>query len=38
MIRTALVILVIELALIGYVRWRQGKLGADPRQPAATNA
>ena len=27
MIRTALVILAIELAIIGYVRWRHGKLG-----------
>jgi mono/diheme cytochrome c family protein len=34
MIRTALIILVIELAIIGYVRWRQGKLW----QPAASNA
>jgi mono/diheme cytochrome c family protein len=38
MIRTALIILVIELAIIGYVRWRQGKLGGEPRQPAATKA
>jgi mono/diheme cytochrome c family protein len=38
MIRTALIILVIELALIGYVRWRQGKLGGEQRQPAATRA
>jgi mono/diheme cytochrome c family protein len=38
MIRTALIILAIELALIGYVRWRQGKLGGEPRQPAATRA
>jgi mono/diheme cytochrome c family protein len=34
MIRTALFILVIELAIIGYVRWRHGKLG----EPAATKA
>jgi mono/diheme cytochrome c family protein len=34
MIRTALFILAIELAIIGYVRWRQGKLW----QPAASNA
>jgi mono/diheme cytochrome c family protein len=38
MVRTALIILVIELAIIGYVRWRQGKLGTDPRQAAATRA
>ena len=43
MIRTALVILVIELALIGWVRWRygsnaRGALGGKPRQPAASNA
>jgi mono/diheme cytochrome c family protein len=37
MIKTALFILAIELALIGYVRWRHGKLG-EPRQPAATSA
>ena len=38
MIRTALFILAIELAIIGYVRWRQGKLGGEPRQPVATKA
>jgi mono/diheme cytochrome c family protein len=38
MIRTALIILVIELAIIGYVRWRQGKLGGEQTQPAATRA
>ena len=38
MIRTALVILVIELALIGYVRWRQRPGGGEQRQPAATGA
>jgi hypothetical protein len=38
MIRTALVILLIELAIIAYVRWRQGKLGGESRQAAATSA
>jgi len=38
MIRTALFILAIELAIIGYVRWKHGKLGGEPRQPAATRA
>jgi cytochrome c len=43
MVRTALIILVIELALIGWVRWRYGSgphaaRGGEPRQPAATNA
>jgi DMSO reductase family type II enzyme heme b subunit len=41
MVRTALVILVIELALIGWVRWRyrarvSEELGREPRQTAAT--
>jgi mono/diheme cytochrome c family protein len=43
MVRTALLILVIELAVIGWVRWRyssraRGGLGAQPSQPAATKA
>jgi mono/diheme cytochrome c family protein len=43
MIRTALVILAIELAVIGWVRRRYGsrareELGGEPRQPAATKA
>lgn len=43
MVRTALVILVIELAVIGWVRWRyssraHAELGAEPSQPAATSA
>ncbi len=43
MIQTALVILVIELAVIGWVRWRygsraRGELGGEPRQPAPTRA
>ena len=38
MIRTALLILAIELAIVGYVRWRHGKLSGEPRQPAATRA
>jgi len=43
MVRTALVILALELALIGWVRWNHGsrdhgKLGGEPRQPAATSA
>jgi mono/diheme cytochrome c family protein len=42
MVRTALVILAIELAVIGWVRQRhrsraRGSLGGEPRQPAATN-
>lgn len=41
MVKTALLILVIELALIGWVRWRygsrtRGELGRAPSQPAAT--
>ena len=41
MIETALFILAIELAVIGWVRWRYssraaGELGDEPRQPAAT--
>jgi mono/diheme cytochrome c family protein len=41
MARTALIILAIELALIGWVRWNHGsrdygKLGGEPRHPAAT--
>ena len=43
MVRTALFILAIELAVIGWVRWRygsraRGELGGEPRQPAATRA
>ena len=43
MVRTALLILAIELAVIGWVRWRYGsraraELGGEPRQPAATRA
>jgi hypothetical protein len=43
MVKTALIILAIELALIGWVRWRYGSrdhgtLGGKPRQPAATSA
>jgi mono/diheme cytochrome c family protein len=43
MIQTALFILAIELAVIGWVRWRygsraRGELGGEPRQPAATRA
>jgi hypothetical protein len=43
MIRTALVILALELALIGWVRWRQGSRGRDElgdqrRQQPATSA
>lgn len=43
MIRTALFILALELALIGWVRWRHGSrtrggLGERPSQPAATSA
>jgi hypothetical protein len=43
MVRTALIILAIELALIGWVRWRSGprtrrELGGEPPQPAATSA
>ena len=39
MIKTALVILIIELALIGFVRWRQKHPGRDdlPRQQPATS-
>jgi hypothetical protein len=42
MIRTALVILLIELAIIGWVRWRyragaRGEVG-QPTRPAATKA
>ena len=41
MVRTALLILVIELAVIGWVRWRYGsraaELGGEPRHPAATS-
>jgi DMSO reductase family type II enzyme heme b subunit len=41
MVRTALLILVIELAVIGWVRWRYGygareDLGGEPSHPAAT--
>jgi cytochrome c len=43
MMKTALLILAIELAIIGWVRWRygsraRGELGGEPRQPAATRA
>jgi mono/diheme cytochrome c family protein len=43
MVRTALLILVIELVVIGWVRWShgsraRGELGAAPSQPAATGA
>jgi mono/diheme cytochrome c family protein len=43
MVKTALFILAIELALIGWVRWRYGsraggELGGEPRHPAATSA
>jgi mono/diheme cytochrome c family protein len=43
MIRTALVILVIELAVIGWVRWRytprpHGERGDQPTQPSPTSA
>jgi mono/diheme cytochrome c family protein len=43
MLRTALVILVLELAVIGWVRWRYGsgaggEIGGEPRRPAATSA
>jgi mono/diheme cytochrome c family protein len=43
MVRTALFILAIELAVIGWVRWRYGSrahgaLGGEPSQPAATRA
>ena len=43
MVRTALLILVIELAVIGWVRWRygsgaRGELGGEPSHPAATSA
>ena len=43
MVKTALVILAIELALIGWVRRRHGArdhgtLGGGPRHPAATSA
>jgi cytochrome c len=42
MIRTALFILAIELAVIGWVRWRygsraRGELGGEPSHPAATS-
>ena len=43
MIRTALLILVIELIVIGWVRWRYGarareEAGGEGRQQAATSA
>jgi mono/diheme cytochrome c family protein len=43
MVRTALFILAIELAVIGWVRWRygsrvRGEAGGQPPQPAATRA
>jgi mono/diheme cytochrome c family protein len=43
MFRTALIILVLELAVVGWVRWRYGsgarkEPGAQPSRPAATSA
>ena len=43
MVKTALLILAIELAVIGWVRWRYGararrELGGEPGNPAATSA
>jgi hypothetical protein len=43
MVKTALFILVIELAVIGWVRWRYGsharrEVGGEPSQSAATEA
>ena len=43
MVKTALLILAIELAVIGWVRWRygsrtRGEFGGKPTQPAATRA
>jgi mono/diheme cytochrome c family protein len=42
MVRTALIILVIELAIVGYVRWRHSHAGQErggqPTQPAPTRA
>ena len=43
MVRTGLLILVIELAMVGWVRWRhgsraRGELGGEPSHPAATRA
>ncbi len=43
MVRTGLLILVIELAIVGWVRWRHGsrareELGGEPSHPAATRA
>jgi hypothetical protein len=43
MVKTALIILVLELALIGWVRWRYGSrahggVGGEPRHPAASSA
>ena len=43
MVRTALIILAIELAVIGWVRWRYGsrarrEIGGEPGQPAVTGA
>jgi mono/diheme cytochrome c family protein len=43
MVKTALAILALELAIIGWVRWRYGSragavAAADPTQPTATNA
>ncbi len=43
MVRTALIILAIELAVVGWVRWHhgsraRGKLGNEPSQSATTSA
>jgi hypothetical protein len=43
MVKTALLILAIELAVVGWVRRRynaraRGELGGEPRQPSATRA
>ena len=43
MVKTALLILAIELAVIGWVRWHHGsraraELGGQPSDPAATRA
>ena len=43
MVKTALIILILELAVIAWVRWRygaraHGALGSEPPQPTATRA